>query len=144
MSVEAQGVQEQTVPNGVPLIKMEKIGRRFGTIVALEDVDFEVGYQEIIGLLGDNGAGKSTLIKVLTGVHPPTSGQIYFEGQPVTMTSPQDARVLGIETVYQDLALVPLMNISRNFYLGREPTKYIGPLEVLDKETMDERTMQAL
>ncbi len=130
--------------NGAPLIKMEKIGRRFGNITALEDVDFEVGYQEIVGLLGDNGAGKSTLIKVLTGVHTPTSGQIYLEGQPVSMSSPQDARDLGIETVYQDLALVPLMNISRNFYLGREPSKRIGLLQILDKETMAENTTRAL
>src|SRR5579859_2933596 len=107
MSTQAEAVAEEIKTNGVPLINMEKIGRRFGTITALEDVDFQVGYQEIIGLLGDNGAGKSTLIKVLTGVHPPTSGQIEFEGQPVTMNSPQDARDLGIETVYQDLALVP-------------------------------------
>ena len=127
-----------------PLIRMSKIGRRFGSVTALEDVDFEVGYQEIVGLLGDNGAGKSTLIKILTGIHRPTSGQIYFEGQPVNMTSPEEARAFGIETVYQDLALVPLMNISRNFYLGREPTKFVGPLEVLDKDTMDYRTAQAL
>jgi simple sugar transport system ATP-binding protein len=129
---------------GVPLIKMENIGRRFGNVIALENVNFEVGYQEVIGLLGDNGAGKSTLIKVLTGVHPPTSGQIYFEGQPVNMTSPQDARELGIETVYQDLALVPLMNISRNFYLGREPTRSLGPLQLLDKELMDRSSTAAL
>ncbi|MHB8628015.1 MAG: ATP-binding cassette domain-containing protein [Aggregatilineales bacterium] len=132
------------VDTHAPLIKMSKIGRRFGSVTALEDVDFEVGYEEIIGLLGDNGAGKSTLIKILTGIHRPTSGQIYFEGQPVEMTSPEEARALGIETVYQDLALVPLMNISRNFYLGREPTKYVGPLEVLDKDMMDNKTAQAL
>ncbi len=130
--------------NGVPLVRMENITRRFGTITALEDVAFEVGYQEIVGLLGDNGAGKSTLIKVLTGVHPATNGQIYFEGQPVHMTSPQDARELGIETVYQDLALVPLISISRNFFLGREPIEQIGPVEVLDKTTMDHRTAEAL
>ncbi|MEP6985018.1 MAG: ATP-binding cassette domain-containing protein, partial [Chloroflexota bacterium] len=137
--------QQSTNDNGgVPLIKMDNIGRRFGNVIALEDVHFEVGYQEVVGLLGDNGAGKSTLIKVLTGVHPPTSGQIYFEGQPVHMTSPQDARALGIETVYQDLALVPLMNISRNFYLGREPTKPMGPLQLLDKELMDRSSTAAL
>ena len=68
----------------MPLVKMENITRRFGTIMAVEDVDFEVGYQEIVGLLGDNGAGKSTLIKVLTGVHPATAGRIYFDGQEVT------------------------------------------------------------
>src|SRR2546423_1150175 len=96
--------------NGMPLVKMENITRQFGTITALENVDFEVGYQEVVGLLGDNGAGKSTLIKVLTGVHPATSGQIYFDGQLVTMASPQEAHDLGIETVYQDLALVPLMS----------------------------------
>jgi simple sugar transport system ATP-binding protein len=135
---------QPTESNGVPLVRMENITRRFGTITALEDVSFEVGYQEIVGLLGDNGAGKSTLIKVLTGVHPATSGQIYFEGQPVSMTSPQDARDLGIETVYQDLALVPLISISRNFYLGREPVEQIGPVPVLDKATMDRNTTQAL
>lgn len=146
MSTESPVLQETvSSTNGdVPLIKMVNIGRRFGNIIALEGVNFEVGYQEVIGLLGDNGAGKSTLIKVLTGVHPSTSGQIYFEGQSVHMTSPQDARDLGIETVYQDLALVPLMNISRNFYLGREPAKWIGPLEILDKETMDNKTTTAL
>src|SRR5215218_4427242 len=108
---------------GMPLVKMERITRQFGTITALDGVDFEVGYQEVVGLLGDNGAGKSTLIKVLTGVHPASSGKIYFDGQLVTMASPLEAHDLGIETVYQDLALVPLMSIGRNFYLGREPVE---------------------
>ncbi len=130
--------------NEMPLVRMENIGRTFGNIVALQDVNFEVGYQEVIGLLGDNGAGKSTLIKVLTGIHSPTSGQIYFEGRPVDIGSPQAARELGIETVYQDLALVPLMSISRNFYLGREPVREVGPFEVLDKTIMDQRTTDAL
>ncbi len=130
--------------HGMPLVKMEKIGRRFGTITALEDVDFEVGYQEVVGLLGDNGAGKSTLIKVLTGVHPASSGTIYFDGELVTMNSPQEAHDLGIETVYQDLALVPLMSIARNFYLGREPVERVGPVAVLDKEMMNRDTSQAL
>src|SRR5262245_12553245 len=138
-------MSEQTQDtNGMPLVRMTNITRRFGTIIALEDVDFEVGYQEIVGLLGDNGAGKSTLIKVLTGVHPATSGQIHFDGQPVTMTSAQDAHDLGIETVYQDLALVPLMSIARNFYLGREPVERVGPLAVLDKDTMNDNTAEAL
>ena len=83
--------------NEMPLVRMENIGRTFGNIVALQDVNFEVGYQEVIGLLGDNGAGKSTLIKVLTGIHSPTSGQIYFEGRPVDIGSPQAARELGID-----------------------------------------------
>jgi simple sugar transport system ATP-binding protein len=127
-----------------PLVRMTDIGRSFGTVVALEGVNFDVGYQEVIALLGDNGAGKSTLIKVLTGVHPPTTGQIYFEGHPVSIASPQDARQLGIETVYQDLALVPLMSIARNFYLGREPVRSIGPIDVLDQETMVAQTTEAL
>src|ERR1051325_6610945 len=124
-------------PNEAPLVQMENISRVFGNVTALEGVNFEVGYQEVIGLLGDNGAGKSTLIKWLTGLHTPTSGQIYFEGRPVDIGSPQAARELGIETVYQDLALVPLMSISRNFYLGREPVRSVGPFEVLDKPIMN-------
>jgi simple sugar transport system ATP-binding protein len=130
--------------NDQPLVRMESIGRTFGNIVALEGIDFQIGYQEVIGLLGDNGAGKSTLIKVLTGVHTPTSGQIYFEGRPVDIYSPQAARELGIETVYQDLALVPLMSIARNFYLGREPTRPVGPFEIIDHETMRQQTTHAL
>jgi simple sugar transport system ATP-binding protein len=130
--------------NGTPLVEMRDIVKTFGTINVLRGVDFKVDRQEIVGLLGDNGAGKSTLIKILTGVYSLTSGQIYFEGRPVTIESPQDARQLGIETVYQDLALVPLMSISRNFWLGQEITRRMGPLEVLDKEEMAGRTRQAL
>src|SRR3972149_1600954 len=117
--------------NHIPLIYMENITRRFGLIAALENVEFALNRAEIVGLLGDNGAGKSTLIKVLTGIHPPTNGQIYFEGQPVHIGSPKVARALGIETVYQDLALVNLMSISRNFFLGREPIHKIGPMTLL-------------
>ncbi len=130
--------------NNAPMVEMRDIVKIFGTINVLRGIDFRVDRQEIVGLLGDNGAGKSTLIKILTGVYTPSSGQIYFEGQPVTINSPQDARNLGVETVYQDLALVPLMSISRNFWLGQEITRRIGPLEVLDKEEMSERTRQAL
>lgn len=130
--------------NGTPLVYMERITRRFGLIAALENVYFTVDRGEIVGLLGDNGAGKSTLIKVLTGVHPPTDGQIYFDGQPVRITSPKVARAMGIETVYQDLALVNLMSIARNFFLGREPTRRLGPFTLLDKEDMDEQTVHAL
>jgi simple sugar transport system ATP-binding protein len=127
-----------------PLVEMRDIVKRFGTIEVLRGVDFVVNRQEIIGLLGDNGAGKSTLIKILTGVYSLTSGQIYFEGQPVTINSPHEAREIGIETVYQDLALVPLMSISRNFWLGQELTRRVGPMEVLDKDLMADKTRQAL
>jgi simple sugar transport system ATP-binding protein len=127
-----------------PVVFMENIVKRFGTITALDGVDFTVNQREVVGLLGDNGAGKSTLIKVLTGVHSPTSGQIYFEGQRVDIPSPREARALGIETCYQDLALVPLMSITRNFFLGRELMRQIGPLKLLDVQEMDKRAREAL
>lgn len=127
-----------------PLVEMRDIIKRFGTIEVLRGIDFQVKRQEIIGLLGDNGAGKSTLIKILTGVYSLTAGQIFFEGQPVEIGSPQDSRQLGIETVYQDLALVPLMSIARNFWLGQEITHQIGPVQVLDKREMAAQTRAAL
>lgn len=130
--------------NGTPVVHMENIVKRFGTITALDGVDFTVGRQEVMALLGDNGAGKSTLIKILTGVYMPTSGQIYFEGKPVQIRSPRDARALGIETVYQDLALVDLMSITRNFFLGRELVRQIGPLNWLEIREMNRRTRSAL
>ena len=128
----------------VPVVTMEGITKRFGTITALDSVNFTVNRCEVVGLLGDNGAGKSTLIKVLTGVYPPSGGQIYFEGKPVVIRSPRDARALGIETCYQDLALVPLMSITRNFYLGRELMTGIGPVRWLDVREMDRQTREAL
>jgi simple sugar transport system ATP-binding protein len=130
--------------DATPMVEMRDIVKTFGTVNALRGVDFRVDRQEIVGLLGDNGAGKSTLIKILTGIHTPSSGQIYFEGKLVTINSPHEARAIGIETVYQDLALVPLMSISRNFWLGQEITRRIGPIEMLDKTEMAERTRQAL
>lgn len=130
--------------NGTPLVVMENIHRYFGRVRALVGVDFHVNNGEIVGLLGDNGAGKSTLIKVLTGVHTPTRGQIYFEGEPVSISSPHVAREIGIETVYQDFALIPLMSIARNFWLGREPTKPFGPFRFLDEEAMAEGARVAL
>jgi simple sugar transport system ATP-binding protein len=127
-----------------PVVRMEKIVKRFGTITALNGVDFTVHRHEVVGLLGDNGAGKSTLIKCLTGVYTPTSGRIYFEGEAVEIPSPQVARALGIETCYQDLALVPLMSITRNFFLGRELVRKLGPFHWLDIREMNERARAAL
>jgi simple sugar transport system ATP-binding protein len=94
--------------------------------------------------MGDNGAGKSTLIKILTGVLIPTSGRIFFEGKPVEMRNPSDARALGIETAYQDLALVNLMSIGRNFFLGREPVRPIGPYPWLDVKRIESQTRRSL
>jgi simple sugar transport system ATP-binding protein len=123
---------------------MENITMRFGWVTALEDVNFEVRRQEVMALLGDNGAGKSTLIKILTGVHRPTIGRIYFEGRLVEIANPRDARALGIETAYQDLALVNLMSIGRNFFLGREPARSLGPLRWLDVKRIAAETTTAL
>ncbi len=127
-----------------PVVRMEKIVKRFGTITALNGVDFTVHKGQVAGLLGDNGAGKSTLIKVLTGVHTPTSGQIYFEGEPVQIPSPREARALGIETCYQDLALVNQMSITRNFYMGRELVRRIGPVRWLNVREMNRQARDAL
>lgn len=126
------------------VIRMENISMRFGHVLALEDVNFDVRSHEVMALLGDNGAGKSTLIKILTGVHTPTSGRIYVDGKQVEIRSPHDARDLGIETAYQDLALVNSMSIGRNFFLGREPTRPIGPFRWLDVRRMARETTQSL
>jgi simple sugar transport system ATP-binding protein len=126
------------------LVWMENISKRFGTITALEGVNFGVDRGEVRALLGDNGAGKSTLIKILMGLYPPTGGQIYIDGKPVTIHSPGEARSMGIEAVYQDLALVNLMSISRNFFLGREMEKSIGPFSWLDMRMMNQVCRKAL
>ena len=130
--------------NETPVVYMENIVKRFGRVSALKGVDFEVRPREVMALLGDNGAGKSTLIKTLTGVHTLTSGQIYFEGKPVQIRNPHDARALGIETVYQDLALVNEMSIGRNFFLGREPTRQFVLLKLLDMKTIANQTRKSL
>ena len=127
-----------------PLVEMIGISRRFSHITALSDIDLSLFEGEVLALLGDNGAGKSTLIKVLTGVHQPTSGRIRFDGREVQITSPNDAHDLGIETVYQDLALIPRMSIARNFFLGREITRRLGPFVVLDREQMQSEASDAL
>ena len=126
------------------VVYMENIVKRFGTVTALDGVDFTVHPREVAALVGDNGAGKSTLIKILTGVHTPTRGQIYFEGKPVQIRSPQDARALGIETVYQDLALVDLMSITRNFFLGRELVGGLGLIGYLKLRRMNQQTRTSL
>jgi len=127
-----------------PVVGMENIVKRFGTVTALDGVDFTVNPREVVALVGDNGAGKSTLIKILTGVYPPTEGQIYFEGRPVHIPSPREARALGIETVYQDLALVNLMSITRNFFLGRELVSQLGLIHWLRLREMNAQTQSSL
>lgn len=129
---------------GREVVRMENIGKKFGTITALEGVDFKVHAGEVRALLGDNGAGKSTLIKILMGVHQPSQGTIFFEGELVKINSPSEARTLGIEAVYQDLALINLMSISRNFFLGREMTKKMGAVHWLDMHGMNEQCQRSL
>lgn len=127
-----------------PILHMEDIVKHFGNVIALAGVSFDVRPGECHCLLGDNGAGKSTFIKTMSGVHKPTSGKIIFEGKPMNFASPRDAMEAGIATVYQDLAMIPLMSVARNFFMGREPTKGRGPLKRYDADTANTITMQQM
>lgn len=118
--------------NGTPLIEIRNISKYFGSVTALNGVSMSVYPNEVMCLLGDNGAGKSTLIKTLAGVHQQSEGQYLVEGQEVRLKSPRDALNRGIATVYQDLAMIPLMSVARNFFLGSEPTKGRGLLKRFD------------
>jgi simple sugar transport system ATP-binding protein len=125
--------------NSKELLRMVGINKYFGKVHVLKDVDFAINEGENVGLVGDNGAGKSTLIKIISGYHRAEKGEIYFEGKKVRIASPRDARDLGIETVYQEQALAPDLSISRNIFMGREPSVALGFLKkgVMDKESMD-------
>ncbi len=135
--------ETQTPANGSasskPILRLKDLTKSFGSIEAVRGVSFEIHAGEAVGLVGDNGAGKSTVIKMISGVHQPTSGTIELDGQEIVMSVPDDARRLGIETVYQDLALVDEMRIDGNLFLGLEPTRggLAGRLAgVLDIPTM--------
>jgi simple sugar transport system ATP-binding protein len=119
------------------LVRMERISKFFGRVQALDGVNFSVARQEIVGLLGDNGAGKSTLIKVLSGALQATSGDIFMHGRKVNMRSTSDAIALGIETIYQDSALVTQLSIARNLFLGREPIKGPRIFSRMDAQLME-------
>ena len=103
-----------------PLMRMVDIRKSFGHVHALKGIDAELRAGQVLGLIGDNGAGKSTLVKILAGVFPPTSGDVFFDGKPTRWKNPSQSRAAGVEIVYQDLGLVPIMNIARNFFLGKE------------------------
>ncbi len=120
-----------------PLIRTEGLVKRFGPFTALNGIDLEVHKGEIHALLGDNGAGKSTLIKILAGVHQPTEGAIIVDGERVTFRNPRDAASAGIGTVYQDLAVNPLMSVTRNFFMGREMFRGPKSIGTLRMEEMD-------
>jgi simple sugar transport system ATP-binding protein len=127
-----------------PAIELRNVSKRFGSVIALNDVSMAVNPGEVHCLLGDNGAGKSTLIKILAGVHRPTEGQILLGGRPTEFRSPRDATDAGVATVFQDLGLIPLMSISRNFFLGREPVRGIFPFRRFDKDHANAVARQAL
>ena len=127
-----------------PIIELRAVSKSFGTVVALQDVNFAVEAGEVHCLLGDNGAGKSTLIKVLAGVHRPTSGAYLIDGEPAEIASPREALDKGIGTVYQDLAMIPLLSITRNFFLGRELRKGWGPFARFDSAQADQVVVKEL
>jgi D-xylose transport system ATP-binding protein len=134
-------------PTAGPLLECRGVCKRFGAVEALVDVDFEVYAGEVVALVGDNGAGKSTLIKAISGTQPAERGSYRFEGREVTIRNPGDANRLGIETVYQDLALCDNLDTVANLYLGRElgrPAHLPGPLQVLSEGMMEERASDRL
>lgn len=126
------------------LVRMVDIKKSYGRVQALNGVNLTVKKGEIVGLLGDNGAGKSTMIKVLSGAVSLTSGDIFINGNKVTMKSTTDAINNGIETIYQDSALVTQLSIARNLFLGREPVKGSGPIKRLDHEKMERVTQELM
>jgi len=114
------------------LLEIDAISKYYGNVVALKEITTYVNAGEVTCILGDNGAGKSTFIKILSGVHKADEGRVLVDGEAVVFESPRDARTNGIATVYQDLAMVPLMSVWRNFFLGAEPSKGVGPLRWID------------
>jgi simple sugar transport system ATP-binding protein len=123
-------------------IRVENLAKSFGAVTALVDVSLHLAKGEVLGLVGDNGAGKSTLIKILTGFQRPDRGRIFVNGEQVTISSVDHARSLGIDTVYQDLALVPALSVAHNMFLKRELTKGFGPVRWLDNREMRRRARQ--
>ena len=124
-------------PDTSPILQCTDLSKRFGGVHALENVSFELRRGEVLALAGDNGAGKSTLIKIVSGVHKPDAGQIVYEGQSVAFANPREARNIGIETIYQDLALADNLDVGANVFLGREPgRKLLGFLPAIDRKRM--------
>jgi len=122
------------------ILQAEHVSKRFGAVTALVDVSMQLQRGEVLGLVGDNGAGKSTLIKILCGFHQPDSGTLYYQGQPIRFSSPLDARAHGIQTVYQDLALVNDLSVFHNMFLGREAKKRVLGVPLLDNNKMRRQT----
>lgn len=129
-----------------PILELRGISKRFGAVHALTEVDFEVYAGEVVALVGDNGAGKSTLVKCVAGTHEPDEGSIRFEGRSVRISAPSDATRLGIETVYQDLALCDNLDVVQNMFLGRESVRRLVPfaVEPLSEQEMERRSLEVL
>ena len=127
-----------------PVVEVRDLVKHFGSVIALNGVSLAVNAGEVLCLLGDNGAGKSTLIKTLAGVHRRSGGDFLVEGRTVDFDSPRDALDAGIATVYQDLAMIPLMSVTRNFFMGREPLKGIGPFRAMDMKRADAVTREEM
>ncbi|MCR9138063.1 MAG: ATP-binding cassette domain-containing protein [Alphaproteobacteria bacterium] len=119
-----------------PLLETRGVTKRYGNLEALRGVDFHISANEIVALLGDNGAGKSTLVKLLSGINPPTSGELYARGEKVTINTRQESEDIGIETIYQDMAVVDDMEIWRNMFLGRELRNALGFLKEAEMKSM--------
>jgi D-xylose transport system ATP-binding protein len=132
-----------TPASRVPTLELRGISKRFGAVQALSDVNFDVFAGEVVGLVGDNGAGKSTLIKCVSGIHPADGGEIWFEGRQVFIHNPKDAADLGIQTVYQDLALCDNLDVVANLFLGRESTTFL-PLDEVSMERLSLETLRSL
>ena len=131
-------------PESVPTLRARHVSKRFGGVVALDDVSIDVVAGQITGLVGDNGAGKSTLIRILSAVLTPDSGELALDGAPVQFSSPAEARAAGIETVYQDLALAGNMPVWANIFLGRELLRGPEALHILDKPAMAKQAQEML
>ena len=131
-------------PEDAPLLEIREISKYFGSVIALKDISTTVRAGQVTCVLGDNGAGKSTFIKLLSGAHTPDAGELLLDGQPVTFGTPRAALDAGIATVYQDLAMIPLMAVWRNFFLGSEPTTGWGPFRRFDREKAKEVTRREL
>lgn len=127
-----------------PIVRMRNITKRFGGVTALQNVDFEAHAGEVTAIVGDNGAGKSTLIKVLTGVYQPSEGEIFLDGKPLEMASHSDAIAVGIDAVYQTLALADHLTPAANMFLGSELTKSLFGITVLDNARMKSEAVRVL
>lgn len=129
---------------GPPILQMKNIEKHFGPVIALAGVSVDLFPGECHCLLGDNGAGKSTFIKTMSGVHKPTKGEILFEGRPMQFADPRDAIAAGIAKMHQHLAMIPLMSVARNFFMGNEPLRKVGPIKFFDHDFANRVTMEEM